>query len=162
MPPIQKSTLVAAIIDRLREELRVLEDAREMANEEALPDDDIAESQRENRALENQYLVDGQDRVAREHREAILAYQALAPRDFGAGDSAALGALVEVETGSERALYFLGPKAGGLEVTSNGATIFVLTPQSPLGQRLIGRNPGDVFAVANPGPRRTARVLALS
>ena len=159
---IEKSEIVASILQQLREEIRVLEDARSMANEEAMPSDDIAESQRENRALENQYLVDGQGKVAQEHRDAILAYEALVPRAFAEHEAAALGALVEVEMGGERTWYFLGPRAGGLDVHVNGATVCVLTPQSPLGRRLIGRNIGDSIVVEEGAGSRIARILALS
>jgi hypothetical protein len=158
---INKSDIVQAILERLRRELHVIEEATSMANEEAQPADDITESQRENRALENQYLVDGQSRIAREHREAILAYETLPLRGFGAGEPAALTALVEVQSGGEKSLYFLGPRAGGVEITVAGSSVLVLTPQSPLGRTLLGRNIGETFAVEHGAVGRQATITAL-
>ncbi|BET66963.1 hypothetical protein ASA1KI_18810 [Opitutales bacterium ASA1] len=158
---IDKQALLASVVAHLQEKLHILSEAKKMANEEALPDEDTSESQRENRALENQYVVDEQDRVANEYKEAILAYEAMTPRTFGPGERAEVGALVELEMGGERSLYLLGPKAGGLDVPINGSIVCVITPQSPLGQRLIGRNTGDVVVVGGGAHGREARVTAL-
>jgi transcription elongation GreA/GreB family factor len=39
--------------------------------------------------------------------------------------------------------YFIGPRAGGTEVDVGGAAVLVITPQSPLGRQLMGRQQGD-------------------
>jgi transcription elongation GreA/GreB family factor len=54
-----------------------------------------------------------------------------------------VGALVELTGKKERSLYFIGPRAGGTEVTHDEREVLVITPQSPLGQQLVGRRQGD-------------------
>lgn len=161
VPVMNKQDLIQRILDTLQHELRVLEEAARMANEEAIPESDIAESQREPRAVEASYLVDGQSRLALETKEAIRAFERLPLKDFAAGEPVALSAVVEVESGPERTTYFLGPKAGGLEVPVNGGAVYVLTPQSPLARRLLGRNLGETVQVDDGGRTRALRITAV-
>ena len=67
------------------------------------------------------------------------------PKDFGPDTAADLGALVEVELDRTRSLYFIGPRNGGLEITVDGKEITVITPQSPLGQTLMGKKAGQTW-----------------
>ena len=61
-------------------------------------------------------------------------------------DAVDLGSLVEADVdGEERKLFFLLPAASGEKVYSNGKEIFIVTPSSPLGQRLKGKKVGDYF-----------------
>lgn len=158
---MNKSVLIDRILAQLREELQVLENATEMANEEVLPTDDLSESQREPRALEVSYLVDGQTKRAQEIKEAIAAYSGLVPRDFGPGEPVALTALVEMDGAGETACYFIGPRSGGLEIAMEDRTVLVLTPQSPLARQLIGRNIGDTVEVQAGARRRALRISTI-
>jgi transcription elongation GreA/GreB family factor len=54
-----------------------------------------------------------------------------------------LGALVELEANGTKSTYLIGPKSGGLEIEHEGNEIIVITPQSPLGQQLMGRKAGE-------------------
>jgi transcription elongation GreA/GreB family factor len=60
-----------------------------------------------------------------------------------AGDAIAVGALVELEHGGEKFIYFIGPRAGGTEILHDKKEILVITPQSPLGEQLMGKKSGD-------------------
>jgi transcription elongation GreA/GreB family factor len=50
---------------------------------------------------------------------------------------------VELEAGATRCFYFIGPKNGGLEIEHQHKEITVITPQSPLGQELMGKIAGQ-------------------
>ena len=56
-------------------------------------------------------------------------------------------------------LYFIGPKAGGTEVKHEGREILVITPQSPLGERLRGKKSGDRLQLDFGGIRAPSRVI---
>ena len=61
-------------------------------------------------------------------------------------------ALISLE-GSVQAggpLYFLAPRGGGTEVRYGRRDILVITPQSPLGQQLLGRRKGDRISFGRP------------
>ena len=104
-------------------------------------------------------IAEGQVKVATELRESVDAFRTLPLPEFGPGEAIALGALVEVESGEEKTLYFVGPRAGGLEVECEGGTVFVITPHSPLCAKLIGCHAGDSLP-AIPG-RAPVRVVSV-
>ena len=98
------------------------------------------------------YLAEGQGRVATEIEESLRSYAALACPTFATGAPIALGALVTLEQRGKNTCYFLGPRAGGIEVHVEGQSILVVTPQSPLGRSLLGKRAGEAL----PAPGRNA------
>lgn len=156
-----KSALLKAIVAALQAELDTFTRAANAARAEATDPQSRAENKYDTRGLEASYLAAGQARQVAELEAAIGAFAALPPRKFGAGEGAALGALVELERGRERVSYFLGPCAGGTEVCVAKRDVWVITPQSPLGGQLQGRKVGEQFDVNIGGRRQRVRVLAV-
>ncbi len=146
---MDKRALVDLIIAHLTAELGRFANAARSAQAEATNEQSKAENKYDTRGLEASYLAHGQSRQARETEVARQQFANLALRDFGAKDAIDLGALVEING----TLYFIGPSAGGTEVTHEGREVLVITPQSPLGQELIGKRCGDRVA-AGPGKQR--------
>ena len=58
---------------------------------------------------------------------------------------------MELSDGRRSAWYFLGPRAGGMELEFGDRKILVLTPQSPLGRQLLGQRIGATVQVAGRG-----------
>lgn len=153
---MNKQAIVDLVLERLAEELATLAAAVEVAYENATSDQARGEGEFDTRALESSYLAAGQGRRVGELREHLAAWRALPLHDFPAGEPIALAALVELEQRGARDWYFLGPRDGGMEVKVEGHAVFVVTPQSPLGQQLIGNVVG---AVVRLGGGRAARVV---
>lgn len=139
---MDKNLLLKQIVIRLGENLAVLERAARASHIEATHESSRAESKYDTRGLEAAYLAGGQARQAREIMDSIKLYQSFTLRDFAPGDPIDLSAVVKLNTRDATALYFIGPKNGGLEVDHNGDEITVVTPHSPLGQNLIGKKSG--------------------
>jgi transcription elongation GreA/GreB family factor len=72
-----------------------------------------------------------------------------------------IGALVELSTGGENLFYFVGPRAGGTEILHDQKEILVITPQSPLGEQLLGKKSGAQLQLNFGGERRAAKILSL-
>jgi transcription elongation GreA/GreB family factor len=140
---MNKSTLLKLIISALTDNLALLDKAAHASHAEATHESSKAESKYDTRGLEAAYLAGGQARQARELADAIEQYEKLPVRAFSAADPIDLGALVELDLNGERSFYFIGPKSGGLEIKHQRKEIMVITPQSPLGQNLIGKKSGD-------------------
>ena len=86
----------------------------------------------------------------------------LPKRSYGPGDGVVPSALVELELGTVRALYFLVPQGGGLVTSVEGRPVQVITPQSPLGERMLGKKVGDSFTVETAsGGQRNYRVVGI-
>ena len=140
---MNKTVLLEQIVAALGESLEVLERAARASHAEATHESSRAESKYDTRGLEASYLAGGQARQAMEIMDSIKMYQSLAPRDFAPGELIDLTAVVKLETDGIPAIYFIGPKSGGVEVNYAGDEITVITPQSPLGQNLVGKKAGQ-------------------
>src|SRR3954464_5868379 len=142
-PEMKKAPLLKQIIASLAESLSHLEKAARASHMEATHESSKAENKYDTRGLEAAYLAGGQARQAREILDSIATYESLAARDFGPGEPIDVSAVIEMESDGAKAWFFVGPKNGGLEVKVGPREITVITPQSPLGQNLIGKKAGD-------------------
>jgi transcription elongation GreA/GreB family factor len=138
-----KIPLLKQIIAALTRSLSILEKAARASHEEATHESSRAESKYDTRGLEAAYLAGGQTRQAKEILDAIAIYESLPLKKFAPGDPIDLTALVELEADGSRSHYFIGPKSGGLEIEHQRKEIMVITPQSPLGQNLMGKKTGQ-------------------
>ena len=139
---MNKTQLVREILAALSDSLGLLEKAARASHAEATHESSKAESKYDTRGLEAAYLAGGQARQARELLDSMKAYESLAVKDFAAEEAAGLTALVELEADGTRSRYFIGPRNGGLEITMGRKEVTVITPQSPLGQNLMGKKAG--------------------
>ena len=140
---MNKNLLLQQIVARLGDNLEVLTKAAQAAHVEATHESSKAESKYDTRGLEAAYLAGGQARQAKEILDAIKLYQSLPLRTFAAADPIDLTAVVKVAVDGVSSMYFIGPKSGGLEVDYEGEELVVITPQSPLGQNLMGKTSGQ-------------------
>lgn len=140
---MKKAQLLKRIVASLVASLGVLEKAARASHAEATHESSKAESKYDTRGLEAAYLAGGQARQAKEIRDSIQLYESLPIRHFAPGDPIDLTALVELDTEGTRSAYFIGPKNGGLEVEHERREVTVITPQSPLGQHLMGKQAGQ-------------------
>ena len=140
---MNKDLLLQEIVARLSDNLEVLEKAALASHVEATHESSKAESKYDTRGLEAAYLAGGQARQAKEILDSIKLYRSLPMRAFTAKEPIDLTALVKLAVDGLSSMYFLGPKSGGLEVEYNGEEIVVITPQSPLGQNLMGKMSGQ-------------------
>jgi len=63
--------------------------------------------------------------------------------------------------GGETSYYFLGPRAGGTEILHDKKEILVITPQSPLGEQLMGRKAGECPQLTFGGTKQAAKILSV-
>jgi transcription elongation GreA/GreB family factor len=159
---MKKAQLVKQIITSLTESLGLLEKAARDSHEEATHESSKAESKYDTRGLEAAYLAGGQARQAKEILSAIEAYEALVIRDFAPGEPVELTALVELDADGTRSTYFIGPKSGGLEIEHRRRAIMVITPQSPLGQILMGRKAGQRWVAKLGGSNVKYHIVSVS
>ena len=159
---MQKSQLIQEIIARLSDSLTLLEKAARASHAEATHESSKAESKYDTRGLEAAYLAGGQARQARETLDSINLYRALPVRDFAPEEPIDLTALVELDVNSTRAFYFIGPRHGGLEIECKRKEITVLTPQSPLGQNLMGKKSGQRWSAKLGGALTKYHIVSVS
>lgn len=158
---MNKTALVKKLIAHLTDELALFARAARAAHAEATHEQSKAENKYDTRGLEASYLARGQSRQAAEIEQAIAQFQVLVIRDFSTGEPIDVGALVELETHGEHSLYLVGPRAGGTEITQGQQQVLVITPQSPLGQQLVGKKQGDRLQLEIAGTSRKFTVVSV-
>jgi transcription elongation GreA/GreB family factor len=156
---MNKRLVLKKIIRALEEHLEVLARAAHASHLEATHESSKAESKYDTRGLEASYLAGGQARQARDILEAIKEYQALPVRELGPEDAIDIGALVKLQANTTSNLFFLGPKSGGLEIEHEGEEITVVTPQSPVGQNVMGKKAGEKWEAKVGGSVMKYRVV---
>jgi transcription elongation GreA/GreB family factor len=155
---VDKPALIQAIVAHLSGELESYARSARATHEEATHEQSKAENKYDTRGLEASYLAQGQSRQAAEIVQAVSQFEALEPPAFGKDDPIDVGALVELESGADRLFYFMGPRAGGVEILHERKQIVVITPHSPMGRELFGRKKGDHFEFAQGKSRTPYRI----
>jgi transcription elongation GreA/GreB family factor len=158
---MNKRAVLKKIIAKLVGELEVYFRAAEYARAEATHEQNKAEHKYDTRGLEASYLARGQSRQAAELEAAIAEFEKLTTKKFTDSDAIGVGALVELDLGGEKNIYFLGPRAGGTEIIHDTQEILVITPQSPLGEQLAGKKSGDQLKLKLGHEIRPAKILSV-
>lgn len=139
-----KKQLIDLIVTALAKELQQAIDAANEAHAAAVDDQSVAETQYDTLAIEASYLAEGLSKRVNEFQHAIDAYTALEILEFDVDSYIALGALVQLSADNKaKHWYFLGPAAGGFRCKLDKQNITVVTPQSPMGIALLGKQQDD-------------------
>ena len=158
---MNKRAIIQKITAQLVSELEVYFRAANFSRAEATHESNKAENKYDTRGLEASYLARGQSKQAAELEAAIAEYQKLGVRKFAEGDAIDVGALVELEHGGENSIYFVGPRAGGTEILHDKKEILVITPQSPLGEQLMGKKSGEQLQLNFGGAKQATKILRM-
>jgi len=154
-----KSQLLQQIIASLQGDLAILSNAARHAHSAATHEECLPDNKYDTTALEASYIAQGQANRAQEIQAALDTYRNLELRDFTPDTPIRLTALItlEDEDGGRRQV-FLGPEAGGLRIAAPTGEIVVVTPASPLGRNLIGKQAGDQLETGPAGDGKTLSV----
>jgi hypothetical protein len=152
---VDKAAILNAIVEAIRSEFDTLRTTSQKTRAAGNDGESKAEGKYDTRSTEDNYLADGLARQALAAAQAASAYEGFVPPSFDRNTPIDLGALVQLAFPDEAHWFFLGPAGGGIEVTAEGTQITVLTPESPLGQQLIGRKAGAMTAL----PKATIRAV---
>jgi len=108
--------------------------------------------------------------AARSSAQALLMYRFLPIRE--GDDIAAPGSLLHIATETQpqaaphsarKSWVLIVPSHGGLVTEFQGSPVQVVTPQSPLGELLLGCKAGESRSLASSsGTQRTYRILSVS
>lgn len=150
---MDKSLIIEKIIDSIEADLAKTTAAALESAESATHEESRSEGKYDTRGLETSYLATGQAQHALELREALAATRAFSPPEFDSSSPIALGAVVQTFSSQGTELFFVAPAYGGIDIqTGDEQIITVISPKSPIGREMIGRNVGDRLSA---GGRKT-------
>lgn len=144
---MDKAEIIQQIIVQLSLDLEVLFTAARSAHEAATHEENQPDNKYDTLALEASYVAQGQANRAQEIRRSLDLYRQLHTVAADCG-TIRLASLVTLEDGEGATRQvFIGPAEGGLKISSHGEEVVVITPGSPLGRELLGRNSGDTVVI---------------
>jgi transcription elongation GreA/GreB family factor len=154
---MDKKFLIEQLVARLRESAAVARKAGQSAADEAREGATPAEKRENARvAMEFAGLARGQKERAGRAAAELSILETFRPPPLPQGSPVALGAIVEVEDGSQGRTFFLAPVGAGVELSGPGGDGFlsVVTPVSPIGKAVLGRRVGNTVEVMVQGEPR--------
>jgi transcription elongation GreA/GreB family factor len=154
---MDKTFLVNQLVERLRESAAVARKAGQAAEDEARHGATPAEKRENARvAMEFAGLARGQKERAGRAAAELSTLETFRPPRLPAGGPVAVGAIVEVEDGSQGRTFFLAPVGAGVELNGPDGDGFlsVVTPVSPIGRAVLGRRVGEAVEVTVEGEPR--------
>ena len=158
-----KELLRKLIIDALKKDFETANNAANSAKETATSKETVAENKYDTFGLEASYLAHGQSIRVNKLAEAIERYVNLPFKKFDEHDNVDITALVTLETeNSGRKYFFLGPEAGGLKLQWEGKDIMVITPSTPLGRQLLGKQLDDTIELHIKNNRIIYKIAAIN
>lgn len=157
IPP--KEELKAELLRALSTDLETLERAMQSAREGATHEEAKPENDKDTRALEQSYLARGQALRIDELKTGIADVRDMVLRAFREGQPAALGAVIRADEDGAALVFFLAPHGGGAKLVAGG--VQVVTPKSPLGRALLGKQAGDDCEVPLAGRIRSLSLVSV-
>lgn len=139
------NTIISTLIDKRQRAIN----AANQAHAAAVDDQSVAETQYDTLAIEASYLAEGQSKRVNNYQYSINAFDQLKLALTTINNrSINLGTLVQLSVVQRPSdWFFIGPAAGGFKTTIAGQHITVITPNSPMGRALIGKQLDDDIEV---------------
>lgn len=159
---MNKNEIINIIIEAINREALNLASAARIASQDATDSESKAENKYDTRGLEASYLAGAQAKLAAESLQNAASFKSLELQKFTKESKIVITALVKLESEEGKYYYyFIGPKSGGTEIEYNGIKIIVITPSSPIGLKLIGRESGDVITLNNGGTKKEYEIISV-
>ncbi|ATX79028.1 GreA/GreB family elongation factor [Mariprofundus aestuarium] len=158
---IDKSEILALMIEQLRADLATLEQAVAIARDTATHSDCLGSSKYETMGLEASYLAQGQGTRLLEVERSLEYFKRLTLVEPSSPVISLSSLVLLNNVEGECQLLWLAPEAGGLKIQYGELIITVITPRSPLGRALIGKAEGDGFEITIAGKDRSYEVSAV-
>lgn len=152
LPP--KQAVHAALSAALQKALETMAHAAEDARKGATHEENRSEGDKDMRATEQSYVARGQAMRTEKLAEDVAHFLQVPVREYGRDDRIGPGALVRVRVDDEPRVFFIVAQGGGTELVVDGVKITVLTPFSPAGKLLLGKEVGDELELAAGGKTR--------
>ena len=158
----QKAKLLQQLLTLVQADLSVITASQEDAQAGATHEENKAEGDKDMRSTEESYLARGLAKRVTELRAEVATLSTLHLREFGEGAKISLTALVTVEDeDGSRLRYFVAPVGGGMVLGEPDARVSAITPSSPLGRALLGREIDDEVELRTPQGIRFLSVVEI-
>lgn len=158
---MDKKKLIEKFAGLIEEDLKILIHSAQVAHEAATHTESKAEDQYDTRGLEASYLAGAQARRASQLESDLRVFRTIEVLFFSQESKIQATAFVTVECDGKSAYYLFMPCGGGLNLSVDGKRIQVVTPQSPIGEALLGKKVGDQFTLLLQGHTKDFDIISV-
>jgi hypothetical protein len=131
-----KSKLLNQVIQQLEADLAGLKKAAAETHSVSSGDENKQEGKYDTRSIEASYLAGAQTGQAKSLEESIYKLRNLTLTDDP--ETAIPGSIVILSSDDDDHQFFLLPAGGGINLVYENLPLIVVTPESPIGQKIIG------------------------
>lgn len=161
---MNKQKLVNFIIQQLENDLNSAIEAAKATYEAATHEESKPENEYDTRGLEASYLAGAQAKRVAEIEETLYIFKHTEMKSFAPKDTIAATALAKVKllnNSKNQPISFalIMPKGGGLHLNFENHPIQVITPNSPLGEALVGMKAGEIASIEVGSQNREYEIL---
>ena len=156
---MNKTKLWSLLVHEIERELEVMKDSLASTTDGVTHSEAKQEGKYDTRGLEASYLAGGQQRRVVDLENTLTYFKTLKEAMVSPFETAAFGALIEVEIDNKKHFYFMSRLGGGIRVTMDDIEVQVITHESPIGSEVIGLEENDSFEIL--GPKGQEELLLL-
>ena len=146
---MNKLSVVQKIKSSLESQLELAKGASAEAAEYATHEESKADSKWDTQGLEASYLAAGQAAQVLEIGRVIQVVTGYLEAIEEKHVRVEAGVLFSLSMSGMENWFFLAGSGGGVSVDEDGTTVTVITPQSPIAHRVIGRSVGKAVMLPN-------------
>lgn len=142
-----KLLIFTALIDSIKKNIDLAVQAAQNTYGDATHEDNKAENKYDTRALEASYLAGAQAERVHDLKIILNKIQQIKIINFNHNSFIALTCLIRLVSDHKNFLVLLLPVGGGQNFTFDNESIRVVTPESPMGQMLLGKMLSDTVSL---------------
>lgn len=158
---MNKTELINHLKEIVKQNLKAAFEAAQNTYDIATHEENKAENKYDTRGLEASYLAGAQAERVADIKDMLASYESMQIKNFGPDSKVALSALIEIDTQEKNIYVLLMPKGGGQVLDFAGHHIQVITPESPLGMNLIGKEVGEVIQINSGSKAKEYEILSI-
>jgi transcription elongation GreA/GreB family factor len=159
---LDKSKILNQLVIQVEGDLAVSQEAADVARDAAVNEESKSEDKHDTRSIEAGYLAGAQRKRVAELKELVNYLKILKVKSFSKNEAISATALVHLEVDGQSLVYFVLPQGGGLKTQVNGSQIHTVTPQTPLGQALLGLKTGEIAVVQGKIATREYKIINIA
>ena len=161
---MNKYRLVEQLLSIVQSELDTTVGAVTQARDNAVHEQSKPENQYDTLALEAAYLAHGQSVRAAELQRQMTLLKQLKFTVHAPGSAVVVGSIIQLKEAVSTRVQWLWvlPVCGGLELQGEGVAITSVTPDAPLGQKILGCYKGDEITLRLGGNVKSYEIMAVS
>lgn len=152
-----RQVLREQLIARLSADVEAVELSQKVTQAGAVHEESRPENDKDTRALESTYLARGLAKRVAELNRSLSALRSWNPGDNSPHSRVGLASLLRLdseEEANDSNWIFVAPSGGGIEIKLEDRRWKIVTPKSPLGQALMGKELDDEIVVNLPAGQR--------